>query len=122
MVGIILGNQAHGSPDHFVGIARDDGRFIQPEGFRNQADRHVPGSAALPERPVSHIGEDHLHDGLVGLDGEFAVRIRDGGEMAFRNGHMDRLQWASGHPIQYLSGHDISQPDGIRLGGQRKRK
>ena len=122
MVGIVVGNQVDGRPDDLVRIARDDGRFVQADGFRDQADRHLLRTALLAQRPVSHIGEDDLDDGLVGLDGEFTVGIRDSGIMTFRNGYVDRLQRAARHSVQNFSGHDIPQPDGIRLGEERKGK
>ena len=115
MVDEAFGNVGDRGADDFQRVTGDDGSLVQGEGFGNQADLDGSTRGARPVGPIAEVGEDDLGDGLVGLDGEIAVGVRDGGIVPVGNGDMHRFHGLARRGIHDMSPYRVSQPDGVNL-------
>ena len=115
MVDEAVGDVGDGGADDFQRVAGDDGSLVQGEGFGNQADLEGSARGARPIGPVAEEGEDDLGDRLVGLDGEVAVGVRDGGIVPVGDGNMHGFHGLSRRSIHDMSPNRVSQPDSVSL-------
>ena len=115
MVDKAFGDVGDGGTDDFQRVARDDGRLVQRKGFRNQADLDGSARGARPIGPIAEVGEDDLGDGLVRLDGEITVGVRNGGIVPVGNGDVHRFHGLARRGIHDMSPYRVSQPDGVSL-------